>query len=670
MIRVPKLSSVSPQMSEDKVKMYERALAREKAARKEAERILEEKSRELFYKSQELQKANGKLQKLVREKTSELKGVFENIVDAYVVTNLLGDVLKMNEAAEKLLDFTIEDKKNLMETVHPEDYEKAALGFKKLYNSGSLTGFNIRIVAHGETLLLELNASIVYDENEKPIAAQGIVRDITKQKAAEQKLINSENRLSALILNLESGVLLEDENRKVVIANERFCEFFNIEMTPAELIGRDCTDASEKYKSLFIDEEAFVTRINTLIKLKEQVVGDELQLKNGRILERDFIPIYEDGVYKGHLSTYRDVTLHRRFRQNIEAERAKYSSIIANMELGLIEVDIDDKILMVNQSLEEMSGYTEQELIGKSGREILLDNDSQKKLLEENGKRLEGTSNSYEVVAITKQGEKRHWLISGAPNYDVNGNIIGSIGIHLDITAIKKLELQKESLLQKLAASNHELQEYAHVVSHDLKSPLRSLDALLNWVKEDNIDVLSSDSLHNLDLMGTTLEKMEQLISDVLEYSSVSSNQKEIQDVAVSGVIDDIEKLLHIPENIRIEREGSLPTIKADRVRIQQLFQNLMSNAIRYSDKEVGIIKIGYKQDSEYHTFYVSDNGIGIEKEYHNKIFEIFQSLNKHKDSTGIGLSIVKKIVDLYSGKIWLESAPGEGTTFYFTLKK
>ncbi|ANH60753.1 PAS domain-containing sensor histidine kinase [Dokdonia donghaensis] len=657
-------------MSEDKLKMYERALAREKAARKEAERILEDKSRELFYKSQELQKANIQLEKLVKEKTSELEGVFENIVDAYVVTNLLGDVLKMNEAAEALLDFTIEDKKNLMDTLHPDDYEKAAIGFQKLYKTGSLTGFNIRIVAHGNTILLELNSSIVYDENKQPIAAQGIVRDITQQKAAEQKLINSENRLSAVISNLESGILLEDENRKVVIANERFCDFFSIAITPAELIGQDCTNAAERYKHLFENEERFVTRINTLIKLKEQVVGDELQLKDGRILERDFIPIYEEGIYKGHLTTYRDVTLHRRFRKNIEAERAKYSSIIANMELGLVEVDTNDKILMVNQSLEEMSGYEEQELLGKRGRDILLDKESQQRLLEENKKRLKGTSNSYEVVAITKQGEKRHWLISGAPNYDVSGNIIGSIGIHLDITAIKELELQKESLLQKLASSNHELQEYAHVVSHDLKSPLRSLDALLTWVKEDNVDVLSSDSLENLDLMGTTLEKMEQLISDVLEYSSVSSDEKEVQDVAVSGVIDDIEKLLHIPDNICIEREDTLPTIKADRVRIQQLFQNLMSNAIRYSDKEMGIIKIGCEQSKEYNTFSVSDNGIGIEKEYHDKIFEIFQSLNKHKDSTGIGLSIVKKIVDLYSGKIWLESTPGEGTTFFFTLKK
>lgn len=657
-------------MAEEKLKIYERALAREKAARKEAERILEEKSRELFYKSKALQNVNAQLEKLVREKISQLEGVFENIIDAYVVTNLKGDVLKMNEAAEFLLDSNLDDKLNLMELVPPEDLEKAALGFQELYTSGAITDFQIRINTSKKKLLVELNASIVYDENQKPIAAQGIVRDVTEQKADEQRLVDSENRLSTLISNLESAVLLEDEHRNIVITNARFCDFFSIPLSPEQLKGQNCANAAEQSKDLFINSDAFVKRINTLIKNKTQVLSDELLLKDGRILERDFIPIYEDGTYKGHLWTYRDVTLRRRFRKNIEAEREKYSSIIANMELGLIEVDTDDKIVMVNQSLEAMSGYTEAELLGKKGKEILLDPDSKEKLEHENTNRLKGASNSYEVKARTKEGELRYWLISGAPNYDMNGNVVGSIGIHLDITGIKELELQKENLLKKLESSNNELQEYAHVVSHDLKSPLRSLDALLTWVKEDNAAVLSSDSLENLNLMGTTLEKMEQLISDVLEYSSVVSDNKGVQDVSVDDVINDIEKLLHIPENINLIVKRKLPTIQADRVRIQQLFQNLISNAVRYSDKEKGLIEIDYTEDDEYTTFSVADNGIGIEKEYHDKIFQIFQSLNKHKDATGVGLSIVKKIVNLYNGKIWLESTPGVGTTFYVTLKK
>lgn len=657
-------------MAEEKLKIYERALAREKAARKEAERILEEKSRELFYKSKALQNVNAQLEKLVREKTSQLEGVFENIIDAYVVINLNGDVLKMNEAAEFLLDFSLEDQPNLMELVPPEDLEKAALGFQELYTSGAITDFQITINTFKKKLLVEINASIVYDENQKPVAAQGIVRDVTEQKADEQRLMDSENRLSTLISNLESAVLLEDEHRNIVITNSKFCDFFSIPLSPEQLKGQNCANAAEQSKDLFINSDAFVKRINTLTKNKKQVLSDELLLKDGRILERDFIPIYEDGTYKGHLWTYRDVTLRRRFRKNIEAEREKYSSIIANMELGLIEVDTDDKIVMVNQSLEAMSGYNEEELLGKTGRDILLDADSKEKLEHENTNRLKGASNSYEVKARTKDGKLRYWLISGAPNYDVNGNVVGSIGIHLDITGIKELELQKENLLKKLESSNNELQEYAHVVSHDLKSPLRSLDALLTWVKEDNAAVLSSDSLENLNLMGTTLEKMEQLISDVLEYSSVVSDNKGVQDVSVEDVINDIEKLLHIPENINLIVKRKLPTIQADRVRIQQLFQNLISNAVRYSDKEKGLIEIDYTEDEEYTTFSVADNGIGIEKEYHDKIFQIFQSLNKHKDATGVGLSIVKKIVNLYNGKIWLESTPGVGTTFYVTLKK
>ncbi|WP_298327594.1 PAS domain S-box protein [uncultured Dokdonia sp.] len=658
-------------MSDPKIKMYERALAREKAARKEAERILEEKSLELYSKSEELKISNSKLEDLVKERTSELKGVFENIVDAYVVMDLSGTVIKMNQAAEELLGYTIKDGLNLIELVHPDEVQKASKGFEELYTAGSVTNFHIKIViASGNTCLVHINASLVRNASGKVIAAQGIVRDITQEKAAEQRLIDSENRLSALILNLESGILLEDEHRNIVITNNRFCDFFNIPATPDQLIGVNCKNAASDSKDLFTNPEEFVSRINTLTQKKEQALSDELQLIDGRILERDFIPIYEDGAYKGHLWTYRDVTLRRKFRESIEAERQKYSDIIANMNLGLIEVNLDDEILMINNSFEAMSGYTEAELLGKKGMEVLLTNEARSLLEQENKNRLKGKSNSYEVEAITKSGEIRHWLISGAPNYNLNGKVIGSIGVHLDITELKSLELQKENLLKKLEKSNDELQEYAHVVSHDLKSPLRSINALVNWIKDDNADSLTKDTVEHLGMIETTLEKMEQLISDVLEYSSVGSDNSVSEVVDLQEVLADIETLLHCPEHIKINIQQALPSINADKVKIQQLFQNLMSNSIRYCDKEEGLIEVGFTENKTHYTFTVKDNGIGIPKEYHDKIFKIFQSLNNHKDSTGIGLSIVKKIVDLYKGSIWLESTVGEGTTFFFTLQK
>ena len=335
-----------------------------------------------------------------------------------------------------------------------------------------------------------------------------------------------------------------------------------------------------------------------------------------------------------------------------------------------VEVNTDDEILMVNQSFQDLSGYTEEELIGKKGMEMLLTEEGQARLSAENKNRLKGQSNSYEVQGRTKKGALRHWLISGAPNYNLNGKIIGSIGIHLDITELKNLEIQKENLLVKLEKSNDALQEYAHVVSHDLKSPLRSINALVNWIKEDNKDTLTKDSQEHLELVEETLEKMEQLISDVLEYSSVGASNLISERVDLNEVLRDIETLLHCPEHIVLQINRGLPSVRGDKVKIQQLFQNLMSNAIRYCDKDQGLVIVNYTENTNFYTFSVKDNGIGIAEEYHDKIFKMFQSLNNHKESTGIGLSIVKKIVDLYGGDIWLESKEEVGTAFYFTLPK
>jgi PAS domain S-box-containing protein len=658
-------------MDDERVKLYERALVLEKAARKDAELRLDEQAIELYLKTQELEVSKEKLEELLQTKTSELKGLFGNLVDAYVVIDLTGNVLKMNDAAETLLGYVQQERLNLLDLVIPEEQLRVITSFKQLYEDGSITNFHVKIaLENGSIRLVHINASVIYNSKKQPIAAQGIVRDITEQKAAEQQLFDTQNRLTTLIRNLEIGVLLEDENRNVVVTNNRFCNFFNIPYAPVDMIGQNCSDEAERCKGLFKDPELFIERIKEIVTHKKQVLSDELALKDGSFLERDFIPIYEDGVYKGHLWTYRDVTLRRKYNEGIEAEGQKYSGIIANMNLGLIEVSTDDKIMMVNQRFEEMSGYSKEELIGKKGHEILLDEDNRAILLKENYKRSKGDSSSYELKVRNKDGQSKHWLTSGAPNYNIIGQVIGSIGIHLDITKIKNLEVQKERLLYKLEKSNNELQEYAYVVSHDLKSPLLSINALVTWINEDNKGTLSKDTLSHFTMIDETLEKMEQLISNLLEYSSIVKDHNVFTDVNLNRVMDDIKVLLHFPDHLTFTIVKRLPTIKVDRIKMQQLFQNLISNAINYSNEENSFIEIDYEEGVKEYTFSVKDNGIGINKEYHQKIFKIFQSLHKREESTGIGLSIVKKIVDLYNGRIWLESNLGEGTTFFFTIEK
>lgn len=652
-------------MDQNQVEILKRALNREKNARKAAEKILEEKSKELYFTSQ-------KLENLLDEKSSELEGIFENIVDAYVVMDFEGNILKFNEAATKLFGYDI-DKEDIkvVNLIYKDDFEYAINSFNELQKKGFFKDYETRVYTKSkEVKWVHINGSIVFDRYNKPIAAQGIVRDITAERASEEKLKESENRLSTLILNLDSGVVLEDENRNIVLTNHKFCELFNLKIKPSDLYGLDCSAASEQNKILFKDPEEFVQRMQAIDASKKTVLGDELEMLDGKILERNYIPIAQGDSNKGYLWTFKDVTLNRTYRKSLEIQKEKYYSIIANMHLGLVEVNIEDEILMVNQSFTEMSGYSEQELIGKIGSELFPIEDGSEIIKEENKKRQKGISNSYEVKVLTKQNENRYWLISGAPNYDLNGKLIGSIGVHLDITDLKNLQIQKESLLSKLERSNDELQEYAHIVSHDLKSPLRSIDALVSWLKEDNKGKLDDMSLKNFELIESTLEKMEQLISDVLHYSSVGTSSNDSVDVDLDQMLIDLTTILYIPEHIVVKALNPLPTIKGDATKLQQLFQNLISNAVKFIDKEKGLITIDVEDFKSHYKFSIQDNGIGIDKQFHNKIFKIFHALNKSKDSTGIGLSIVKKIVDLHQGQIWLESKLNVGTTFYFTLKK
>ncbi|WP_055447645.1 PAS domain-containing sensor histidine kinase [Lacinutrix mariniflava] len=652
-------------MSVNQTEILERALKREKAARKAAEKILEEKSRELYLTSQ-------RLEELLDEKSSQLEGIFENILDAYVVIDLKGDFIKFNEAATKLFGYDItRDKINVTHLIHKEDYQYAMSSFLDLQTKGFFKDYEARVYTKSkEVKWVHINGSIVFDKNKKPIAAQGIVRDITAQKASAEKLIESENRLASLIVNLDSGIVLEDENRNIVLTNNKFCELFGIDANPKDLVGMDCVAASERNKVLFKDPEGFLNRMRAIDLEKKVVIGDELEMVDGKILERNYMPIIIGEKSKGFLWTFTDVTLKRTYRKSLEAQKQKYYNIIANMNLGMVELNNNDQILMVNQSFEEMSGYTEAEVIGKNARTLFSSKEGAGLLKEEREKRKKGESNSYEFEAICKKGKRRYWLVSGAPNYNLDGEIIGSIGIHLDVTETKNLEFQKEKLLEKLEKSNDELQEYAHIVSHDLKSPLRSIDALVSWLKEDNKGKLDAVSLQNFGLIETTLEKMEQLITDVLNYSSVGAETSKKEDVDIETMFNDLIKILYIPEHIIIKKCNVLPVIKGDKTKLQQVFQNLISNSVKFIDKDDGNIIIDVEDLKSHYKFSIQDNGIGIDKKYHDKIFKIFHSLKKSKDSSGIGLSIVKKIVNLHEGEIWLDSEPNVGTTFYFTLKK
>ncbi|WP_445711033.1 sensor histidine kinase [Flavobacterium sp.] len=235
---------------------------------------------------------------------------------------------------------------------------------------------------------------------------------------------------------------------------------------------------------------------------------------------------------------------------------------------------------------------------------------------------------------------------------------------------IVKINKQREELLINLEKQNKELSEYAHMVSHDLKAPLRSIDALINWFIEDNPEFINEKNKESLDLMLFNVEKMDLLIGGILDYSSVDTMKTDDRLIDSNALVQELVRTLNVPKNITITIDNVLPEIFGNDFRFKQLFQNLIQNAIKYNRKEEGLIEIGCKEDENVVEFYIKDNGMGIPEPYHNKIFEIFAKLENNNQSSGIGLSIVKKIIEIYNGQIWLESQEDIGTTFYFTLPK
>jgi len=698
-------------MSQEEIDILKRALKREKEARKAAEKILEDKSRELYHLSEELKVSNAKLEASVNEKSSQLEGVFKNINDAYVVIDITGNVLKMNTVAIDFFGYDIsQEKLNIVNLIYPEDAEYAFTSFKTLVEEGAFTNYTARILTKKkEVKWVQINATVIYDKNEEPIAAQGIVRDITETKHNSELLEEQKKELDIIVQNSSLGIMLT-QHGKILRTNKALQRLLGYsekefsKFTVKDISNPDDFSEDEKYRKKIDFGE-----INNYVSTKRY------KKKNGT-----------------YVWTKTNINAVRNRFKSIKYQVTIIENITLEMKQTLIIDMINDlaKSILGKNNIYEIAWEMTQkiaEYLGTNDCVIYLVNDKKNTLeqiatyglkLGENkkiknkisipiGKGIVGYVAKTGIPEIVKDSSiDKRYIIDDDIRYSEisvpiisNGNVIGIIDSeHPDknyfnkhhLQALENIaslvsmqlnnainnrkreiaEIKNKHLLQKLEKRNSELNEYAHIVSHDLKSPLRSIDALISWIKTDNEGKLDIPTLQNFTLIEGTLETMEKLISNILEYSSAGSKINETKTVYLNQIMDDINRLLFVPEHVSIKVLKKLPVVKGDPTKFQQLFQNLVSNAIKFNNKEEGIIEIDFVEKISFYQFSVRDNGIGIEKKFHDRIFKIFHSLNKSKESTGIGLSIVKKIIDLYEGTIWLESEPGEGTTFFFTIKK
>ncbi|OUC15425.1 MAG: hypothetical protein B0A82_06730 [Alkalinema sp. CACIAM 70d] len=280
------------------------------------------------------------------------------------------------------------------------------------------------------------------------------------------------------------------------------------------------------------------------------------------------------------------------------------------------------------------------------------------------------------IILLTGVGDHdidQQVMAAGAADYLVKGSTLSVTLLERSILhAIerKRSELRQNQLVAELAIANQELKDFAYIVSHDLKAPLRGIASLADWLLRDYGDRLDEDGQEMLQLMRGRVRRMGSLIDGVLQYSRVGRVRDEKTEVDLNQLVAEVIDIIAAPGEIKIVIETTLPTVFVERTRIQQVFQNLISNGVKYMGKPEGTIRIGHTQEEDCWQFFVADTGIGIEERHFDKVFQIFQTLvpRDKSESTGVGLAIVKKIVELYGGQLWLQSKVGQGSTFFFTL--
>lgn len=339
---------------------------------------------------------------------------------------------------------------------------------------------------------------------------------------------------------------------------------------------------------------------------------------------------------------------------------------------GIITIDHRGIVQSMNPAAERMFGYTSDEVIGRNVSMLMpepyhSEHDAYlKNYLSTGEKRIIGIGR--EVSGKRKNGEVFPLELAVGEAW-ASGNRI-FIGTIRDITARKNAEQEQTRLMNELRAANEELTNFSYVVSHDLKAPLRGIGSLANWLIEDYGGKLDEEGNKHLQMLIGRVRRMDGLIDGILEYSRVGRLRETESELDVEKLVQGTIELFDVPKNIAVTIETPLPRLFAEATRIQQIFQNLIGNAVKYMDKPHGEIRIGCHAQGRMWHFYVCDNGPGIEARNFDKIFQLFQTLapRDRVESTGVGLAIVKKIVEICGGRIWVESTRGKGSCFHFTL--
>jgi len=358
----------------------------------------------------------------------------------------------------------------------------------------------------------------------------------------------------------------------------------------------------------------------------------------------------------------------------IRGERDYSSGMIQGSPSIVVGIRPDGSTSFVNPTAERLTGYTADEIVGKNWWRVFYPGDEYRQV-EHMFNRFPNTSGvkDHEMTLTTRGGEKRTILWNSMQRHDEKGELIEIIGFGIDITDRKLAEGERERMIAELETKNAELERFAYTVSHDLKTPLITIKGYAGLLEQDLADGNSEAIGEDLQTIAAAAEKMSLLLAQVLQLSRVgrvTQPSEEVPlDILTREVLAFMDKTISAAKT-EVSIGDDLPVLYGDRVRLYEVLQNLIENAVKYiGDQPKPRIEIGAREDGDETVCFVRDNGMGIEARYHDKVFDLFDQLDPNAEGSGVGLALVRRIVQVHGGRIWVESeGPETGSTFCFTI--
>jgi len=649
------------------------------ASNKELQSTTEElqaTNEELQTTTEELQATNAELQTTTEElqdKNEELelagtynRSLIEASVDPFVTIGPDGKITDVNNSTETVTGYTRDEIIGTDFSDYFTEPEKARVGYKQVFQEGLVRNYELEIKhKDGHLTPVVYNASVYKNGYGEVIGVFAAARDITERKRNEKEIKIASNYNRSLIeASIDPLVTIGPDGKITDVNNssEAVTGF-----SREELIGTDFSDyftepdkARDGYKQVF--QEGFVRNYPLNIQNKN---GHTTPVLYNASVYRD-----EDGEVIGVFAAARDITERKKAGRELKLA-VKYNRSLIDASLDpLVTIGPDGKITDVNNSTEAVTGYSREQIIGTDFSDYFTEPEMAKEGYQKVFR--EGFVRDYELKIKHKNGHITPVLYNASVYHDDNGEVIGVFAAARDITERKKAEEMLKLNISELARSNAELEQFAYVSSHDLQEPLRMIGSYLQLLERRYQGQLDDKADKYIHFAVDGAARMQHLINDLLEFSRVTTRAKELEVTDVESVYNQvlINLEVSIKENNVVITHDPLPVVMADDIQLTQVFQNLISNAIKFRGEDDPKIHIGVVRKSDQWLFSVKDNGIGIDSKHKDRIFEVFKRLHKRRDypGTGIGLSICKKIVERHSGDIWVESELGLGSVFYFTL--